>query len=1183
MSKVSPRWKCSLRGSEFRRDAMPGRWAMLALLPCLLLLLVIPIQAQRSSGSITGTVVDESGAALADTTISITQVETNLQREVKTNDEGTYAVPELPIGTYRISAARAGFKETVVENVTVNVATNTRQDLTLQVGAVGERVEIVASEVQIETQTGAVGDVVTGDQVRELPLNGRSFVQLTQLQPGVSAANGFDSKNKGLFSGVDFSVNGNTTQSNLFLTDGANNNDTGSNRTILLYPSIEAIAEFKILRNSYGPEFGQASGAVITLVTRGGENQFHGSLFYFGRNDVLNARDFFANSNGTVKDKLRRNDYGGSLGGPIVKDRLFFFYSQEFNKEIRGFTRFGSVPTEAERNGDFSNPRSVNGIRCSGSAIGGGRPGSDTQVIPQSAMSPAGQLLVQLYPLPNFVGSDCNNWSASTPTPINFREENIRIDSKLNGSNQIFGRYTQDHWENPSPILLTQLWGDDPFPTVESSWTQPSRQAAVKLTSTLSSTSINEVQFSYSANRINVTRELGADLNQQINEAIPGFFDDGDKTYGAARSHPVFWGGITPFTSGGGPALQSIAPFNNSLDIYSFRDDFSKVAGNHILKTGFLYNQAAKDEDAGGSSAAETPQFWGACCGNNSGNVLADVLTRGSLFGGSEANREPVGNIRYKDIEFYFGDTWKARSNLTLELGARYSLLREPYDANNRIAAFDPAFYDPARPSSDPCNGLVVPQGSGITCSEIAGASTPTEFSNRSLRDNNNHMLAPRLGIAYDVFGDGKMAIRGGFGQFFQRERVGPYLGLSGQPPFVLGVGYQRTLDGSVINVDGPPNGSPSRAWDSSARVPYTLQYNILVNRQLYRDGIIEVGYVGNRSRNQLVSYDINQPIAANRTQAAFAMGGALNALRPYSNFGSIYTFSREGEARYNSLQAMFKTRLTGRSQIQVAYTFSKSIANAPLDDSAGGPSVNTRLDTYNPDLDRGRTGIDRPHIFVANAIFYLPGLNGTNGFVKNVFGGWEYATIVSFSSGTPLTPNIAGAITFLDAAGASQSLSGGLSGTGTGQGNILPNRVEGVGCSGDDELQIVNPAAYTLVGRRIGEQGNGTRGSCRGPATKNFDMSFYKNFTPSWLTGGLGEGARIQFRLELFNAFNTTQFRGNSLNLDAGSRVVTCGNATCSATNNLITGETFQNTAFGRPGSTRGPREIQYALKLVF
>ncbi|HZB45559.1 MAG TPA: TonB-dependent receptor plug domain-containing protein, partial [Pyrinomonadaceae bacterium] len=770
------------------------------------------------------------------------------------------SVPDLPIGTYRISVTQGGFKETVVEGVTVNVATTTRQDFMLEVGGVGERVDIVATDVQVQLETGTLADVVTGEQVRELPLNGRSFVQLTQLQPGVSPAGNFDSKNKGLFSGVDFSVNGNTTQSNLFLIDGANNNDTGSNRTILLYPSIEAISEFTMLRNSFSPEYGQASGAVISIATRGGENQFHGSLFYFGRNDKLNAADYFANRVGGPKDKLRRNDFGGSLGGPIIKDRLFFFYSQEWNKEIRGQTRFGSVPTLLERAGNFSQPRfAPNGNRCSGNAIGNGRPGEATQIIPQADISPAGLAIIRLFPEPNIANpNDCNNWRTSTNSPIDFREENIRIDAKITENNHIFGRYTQDTWKNPAPILFSAgLWGDDAFPGVESSWQQPSKQAAFKLSTTLGNSAVNEVQFSYSANRITISPDQGGDINEALTAAIPGFFPESGKLNAGQRAHPTFWGGIAPFSTNFGPDLWTAAPWKNSLDIYSLRDDFSKVTGNHTFKLGFLKDWAAKDEDSLGAAASESPQFWGACCENNSGNYLADILTLGSRFGYSETSTQPFALTRYRNFEVYFGDTWKVKPNLTLELGARYSYFPEPFDADDRMTSFDLRFYNPARPSSDFCNGIVVVPGTN-PCANFPGVSTPTEGVNRALRANDKNALAPRLGIAWDPWGDGKMAFRAGVGQFFQRERVSIALGMVANAPFALAVGGTRTLDAGGIAVDGPPGGAPSRSTNPEALLPNAWQWNLTVDRQLWKDAVLEVGYVGNRALHQLISYDAN-------------------------------------------------------------------------------------------------------------------------------------------------------------------------------------------------------------------------------------------------------------------------------------------------------------------------------------
>lgn len=1194
-------------GRELRIKGDTGKIAnsrSLVVLGCLcflVLALVHPVQAQKSSGQINGTVFDQQGAALPDATITVTQIGTGLTREVHSNQDGNFSIPDLPAGLYRLAASHDGFKEAIVGNITVNVSTITRQDVTMEVGAVGEKVEIVASELNIESETGTVGGVVNGEQVRELPLNGRSFVQLTQLQPGVSPANNFDSKNKGLFSGVDFSVNGNTTQSNLFLIDGANNNDTGSNRTILLYPSIEAISEFTMLRNSFSPEYGQASGAVISIVTRGGENKFHGSLFYFGRNDKLNAADYFANRVGGSKDKLRRNDFGGSLGGPILRDKLFFFYSQEWNKEIRGQTRFGSVPTLAERGGDFSTPRfAPNGARCSGSAIGNGRPGEATQIIPQADISPAGLQIVRLFPEPNIASpNDCNNWRESTNSPIDFREENVRIDARVTKNNRLFGRYTQDHWSNPAPILFSAgLWGDDAFPGVESSWQQPSKQAAIKLSSTLGTSAVNEVQFSYSANRINITPDQGGDINEALTTAIPGFFPESIKLNQGERAHPTFWGGIAPFSTNFGPDLWTAAPWKNSLDIFSIRDDFSKVKGNHILKLGFLYDWAAKDEDSLGAAASESPQFWGACCANNSGNYLADILTRGSRFGFNETSTQPVALTRYRNFETYVADTWKVRPNLTLELGARYSYFPEPFDAADKMTSFDLRFYDPARPSSDFCNGIVAVPGTN-PCEGIPGQSTPAAGVNRALRENDKNTIAPRFGIAWDPWGNGRTAIRAGAGQFFQRERVSIALGMVANAPFALSIAGERTLDDNgagTFVISGAPGGAPSRSTNPEALLPNAWQWNLTVDQQLWKDAVLEVGYVGNRALHQLISYDANPVLPQNRLAAAFCNdGGCVNGFRAAPNFGFIAGFERSGSASYHSLQTMFKTRFFGRSQIQAAYTWSHSVGNAALDDSSGGASVNTRVDAFNGRLDYGNTGINRPHIFVLNSVIYLPELKSSNGFVRSALGGWEFATIYTASSGSSITPRIPnGSIRYdtglLDGDGNPiiNNLSGGLAGVGSTQSNERPDRVSGVPCaiSSGEPFQLINPAAFTLVGARIGEPGNASRGSCLGPGINNVDMSFYKNFTPGFLRRPFGEGARIQFRLEMFNAFNHTQFRADSLqnnmNINSGGTLIQCGSAPCSPTNNVIT-DFVRNGGFGQSGTTRGPREIQYALKLIF
>ncbi len=339
-----------------------------------------------------------------------------------------------------------------------------------------------------------------------------------------------------------------------------------------------------------------------------------------------------------------------------------------------------------------------------------------------------------------------------------------------------------------------------------------------------------------------------------------------------------------------------------------------------------------------------------------------------------------VGQTRYKNLEFYFGDTWKVRPNLTLELGARYSLLFEPYDKRDLISSFDGSLYNPARPATDPCNGLVVPKGTN-PCAGIAGASTPAEFSNRSLRENNYKNLAPRLGVAWDVFSNGKTAVRAGFGQFYLRERISPVFGaLTQNAPFAATVGGNRTLDGTVFTgLGAASNGSPKFAFSPEPDTPYSLQFNFSVGQQLFKDTVIEVGYVGNRARKQLTHSDINQVLPQNQLRAAFAAdANAVNALRPYSNYGSIYQFERNGRADYDSLQVLFRTRLAKSLNFQAAYTFSKSQADFGLNDSSGGSSTFAVLDRNNRDLDFAPSDINRPHIFVANLIYNLPKFNGS-------------------------------------------------------------------------------------------------------------------------------------------------------------------------------------------------------------
>ncbi len=1184
-----------------------GSWILLSL--CIVSLLAVPMVAQKTSGTIRGVVTDPSGAVVANVPVTITNTETGQVRSVTTNAQGEYVAPELAVGTYDVAVKAPNFKESVSRNVDLHTSSTQTLNIQLQVGSTSEQVTVAASEVQVQTDNAALGEVVTGEQVRELPLNGRSFVQLTQLQPGVSAADNFSANNKGLLAGVDFSVNGNATTNNLFLVDGANNNDVGSNRTILIYPSIEAISEFKMLRNSYGPEYGQASGAVINIVTRSGSNQWHGDVLYFGRNDALNAEEWFAKQGAEAaaaagtplphngKNELRRNDYGYSIGGPIKKDKLFVFWSQEWNKEVRGITRSSCVPSAAERAGDFSNPGCGEPQPVGLVAAGLANPATPYKL---NALDNAGATLEQWLPLPN-IGS--NGWSQSLNTPIDWSQWNLRLDYNISHSQTLMFRMTKDSWTNNSPNgnSTLGLWGDAIYPALNSNWAQPSKQIVARLTSTIGNSMVNDLEFAYSDNRINITPGgTNPGLLPQITAALPPSYPEALKT--AKLGTPTLWSGFGNYTSNN--TLWLIAPWYNSLDIYTVRDDFSKVVGAQTLRFGAFLGWNGKNEYAGSTSSSEYPQFTTGDGGTTikTGNDLANLLAPGAVWNnlGEQSTNTNV-HLRWRDYEFYAADNWKVRRNLTLDLGVRYSILAPPFQPNNQFTSFRPQLWSQGLynqyGSSDACNGLItVP---GYSPCQSANAVYGTNFTpagygqNKYLKDVNYHLFAPRLGVSWDPTGNGNMALRAGFGIFYQRDRTTPAYVNANNAPFSVSNTFTRTLDTPPANVLGGA-ASPAGGYDPSSNVSNSLQWNLAWEYGFTRNATIEVGYVGNHAIHQLNNWDVNPVPQSQWTQASFLGGSGVNALRPFTGWNSLTWWQNNGSASYNALQILGKYQVQ-KLQLQAAYTWGHSIGDIDLTNSNGG-GVNAESFTVGatPYKDRGNTGINRPQIFVANAVYYLPDLKGQSGWVQAIAGGWELAGITQYATGVSLA---------LGQAGVNEA-TGNLvdpNATGAGALNALfgdgftgPQRplISGKGCNVDYAHPgnlVVNPLAVTLIGYQIGTFPYGAgvepRGYCHGPGNVNTDFSVDKNWRV-W-----GERVRIQFRMDFFNLFNHVNFRGDNMNgLLGGTSFssVNCGPVDaagkynpCSVSNNIITNQVRNNAGFAT--ATKGARELQYGMKIIF
>jgi hypothetical protein len=1148
-------------------------------------MLLASMYAQQTTGTVRGIVSDPTGAVVPNVAVVVRNEATGLTRTVTTNRQGEYVAPELQSGTYTISVKAPGFEEGTSTDVLLHVSSTQVLNLQLRLGSTTQQVMVHAGAVQVQTDNAAVGEVVNGDQVQELPLNGRNFVALTQLQPGVSASESFDSKFKGLLGLTSFSVNGNSIAGNLFLVDGASNNDSGSNRSILINPSIEAISEFKMLRNSYGAEYGQASGAVINIVTRSGSNQWHGDLLYFGRNDALNAYEYFAASTeqqakaqGTVlpnngKDVLSRNDFGYSLGGPIKKDTLFFFLSQEWNIERRGQTRQSCVPTAAERAGDFTTTTCGEPQPAGLVAAGLANPNSPYIM---NSLSTAGGLIAAELPLPNLAIPLAGgaNWSQSVTTPIDWNQFNVRLDYNISHSETLMFRYTQDHWTNNSPNgnATLGLWGDDPYPVLESNWSQPSRQIVARLTSVIGTSMVNDLEFAYSNNRINVTAGgTNPGLLAQTTAAIPPVWPEKYKT--SKLGIPTLWGGLGSYTSYNTLWLE--APWNNDLDIYTARDDVSKTLGAHTLRFGGFLGWQGKNELTNPPSSSEYPQFSSSDWNTSipTGNDLANVLAPGAQWGLSEQSTDLVVQIRWRDYELYAADNWKLRRNLTLDTGVRYSILAPPFQANNQFTSFRQELYSPSLGSGDACNGLVtVP---GYTPCGNANKVFGTNFTeaapghNRSLKDTNYHLFAPRLGISWDPLGDGNTAIRAGFGIFYQRDRVGPDFINASNSPFVLNSFVYRTLDAPPATTIPGGGTAPSGGYDPSNVVANSLQWNVTAEHAFSRSMTLEVGYVGNHAIHQLSAYDINYVPQSQWLDAAFQQNA--DNLRRFPGWSNMTWWLNNGDANYNSLQVLFKVQLQ-KFQLQAAYTWSHSIGNV------SNGVVNGIGQGYiwgpDPSLDRGNTELNRPQIFVANAVYYLPELRHSNSFIQNIVGGWELTGITHFSSGSSVTFYQGN---FNDLAGGDPSS---LSGTGLNNSRPLATSLA---CGGLGGPAILNPNSVTLVGFQLGTlpAAMEPRGYCRGPSYVNTDLSIDKNWHMR------GERLRLQFRLDFFNLFNHTNFRGDAAtgfnaDINCGARDATGAYSPCSQTNSVITRQAVQQGS-GFTTLTKGPREIQYGLKLIF
>ncbi|MFP5264552.1 MAG: carboxypeptidase regulatory-like domain-containing protein [Blastocatellia bacterium] len=1143
---------------------------------CLLLGLCLsaaPAAAQDITGSIVGIVKDPTGALVPGATVTVRDEAKNIVvRTVTTNEEGAYSVPLLLIGHYSVTIEAAGFKTFTQRGIELNVNDRLTVDATLEVGTASEVIQVEAGAVQVELQSATASGLVSSVEVRELPLNNRNFVQLVTLMPGVTsgltdqayigATNPFGQTNT-----VSISINGARSSQNSWTVDGADNVDRGSNLTLLNYPSVDAIAEFKVLRNHYSAEYGRSASGHVNVVTKSGTSEFHGTAYEFFRNDKLNANTYFNNLAGRFttdpaakapdlivpagdpragKERnprpiLRYNNFGYTIGGPVFiphvyntdKSKTFFFWSQEFRRVITYANLIATVPTAEERRGIFSAPVCVEtnaaGTACARSA---------TQV---SNINPAAAAYLQdIYnniPLPNGGG---NTLITNVRNIFNHRQELIRIDHNFSTKFNLAVRYLHDTipTEEPGGLFTASV-----LPGVATTKTDsPGYSWVVRSVQTLRPTLLNESGYAFSYGAI-ISRPIGLNLTENspsVAAAISLPF-----TSTLSRIPSVVFGSTTS------PVLSNISGFGPYDDFnrnHNFYDNVTWLRGRHTVKFGTSIHFYQKTENAAGNNVgtftiATTPRPAGSAA-TTTQQAWANFLL-GNVSSFTQASEDLTPDVRSRQYEFFIQDDFRVRSNLTLNMGVRYSRFRQPFDKSGKLTNFDPRAYDPARAVQiNPATGNIIP-GTGDPLNGIIIADENSPFGDKVTPESNRD-FAPVFGFAWDPWRDGKTAVRGGYGLSYDTTLFGVVeQNIFGNPPFVNNIVISNTSlnnPGAVVpTVSAAPKAI--RGIPNDNDVPYIQQWSLGVQREVAKDFLIDVGYFGSKGTNLAGIVDINQvpagaAIAAGIIQPGQAVTAAvtprLNALRPYKGFVSINTIQNWFNSNYHSLQVASEKRFSDSSLVKIAYTWSKALTDNQTDRSSAPQSFYDRAADYGP------AQLDRRHVFSLDYVYMIPFFRNQKGLVGHALGGWQLSGITSVATGTPLTITTTG----VDPAAL------GLLGTSASSGR--PDVV------GDPELissiqtrlKWFNTNAFALVPTGVNRIGNAPRGVLYGPGYQRWDVTLSKRFQ-------IRESMDLQFRAEAYNVFNHTNFN--------------------------TVGTVFGSTTFGQVTGVRDPRLIQFALKLNY
>ncbi len=1142
---------------------------------------------QAITSSITGTVTDPSGAVVPGASVTVSDPSLGVTRRTVTNGAGSYLVSALPAGTYNLTVSANGFKTYRASAIVVQAARKIRADVTLQVGAVSTEVTIQGTNIgQVQTQTSQLGGTVTGRQITQLELNGRNFTQLITLVPGVNNQTGQEEGTVGVYGSVAYSVNGGRTEYNNWEVDGVSILDTGSNGTINVYPSVDAIGETRVLTSNYGAQYGQNASGTVVAVIKSGTSQFHGDAYEFNRNEIFNARSFFD----VGRPAYKKNDYGYTLGGPFYipghyntdKTKTFFFWSEEWRKETNPTSFDVQVPSNLERQGDFSDV--CPGTDCPIDPVTGAPfPGNQVAIDPNASAEMA------MIPAPNSGSGALSFYRASESFPTSWRQELIRVDQNITPKVRMMVHYIHDSWFTVTP---TTLWSTGSFPTINTDFNGPGTSFVTQLAASASPTLLNEFIFGYTADHI-ILKNKGT-WQRPSSMSMTGLFNNGfgGKLTGVSICCNAAYGGGFGEDPG---FINPASPIYNSNPIYTFRDMVTKITGNHNLTFGGDFIAYQKNEQG-------TPDVQGFLTFDSTdsaittGNGWADFLL-GRIANFSQTNLQAKYYNRYKTFSPYIQDDWHVSRNLTLNLGFRAELFGTFWDRYHNEYNFERQAYDPAHAPQIDVDGSITGQAGAL----VPGVGSPFDglvqcgVGGAPPGCMKGHLFnpSPRIGFAWDPFGHGTTAIRGGYAIFYDHTNGNEANSesLEGTPPFAL--------TPTVFNINGytsiPSASGPQAllfplaltAIEPQIFWPYMQQWNLDIQHNIGSNTVLSVAYVGSKGTHLTDQRDLNQifplpasqnpfapgqpitsdicgssPLAVNGTpvtgQAAVNLNVACGNVttpdpyRPITGYGNITFLETQANSTYNALQ-IYLRRTVGRAQFSLAYTYGHSIDNSS--DRYDG----TFIDSYNLERTRASSNFDERHILAGSYVYDLPFFQHASPVLRGTLGGWELSGIVSFHTGTPFSVTNG---VFGDNAGVAN-------GVGTGSypdicGNI--NQAPGqTNIAGIFAPLLYNPSAFCAPrGLTFGDAG---RNILYMPSQWDWDTGLFKNIPLH------GEKASLQFRAEAFNILNDVRWTSINSGISCyGGSNNSAGDPGCVGSNSFL-----------HPGAAGLGRIFQFGLKLIF